>query len=89
MRKKHGISRPIYFSFIRILNYSEITRLIALGTLSQLASYINLNMDHPENNRHIRFWPLMYYMYGASAGLAFLALYSDCFIRQHMLFSPI
>ena len=31
----------------------------------------------------------MYYMYGASAGLAFLALYSDCFIRQHMLFSPI
>ena len=89
MRKKLGISRPLYFSFIRILNYNEVIRLILLGTFSQLASYINLNEDHPEQNHKIRFWPLMYYMYGSSAGLAFLAIYSDCFTRQHMLFAPI
>ena len=81
MRKKLGISRPIYFSFIRILNYSEVLRLILLGTLSQLASYVNLNEDHPEKNHQIKYWPLMYYMYGASGGLAVLAIYSDCFIR--------
>ena len=43
----------------------------------------------PSDNPKIKYWPLMYYIYGSSAGLVTLALLSDCFIKPHMMFLPI
>ena len=37
----------------------------------------------------MKLWPLEYYIYGSAIGVIVLALYSHCFISQHMLFLPI
>ena len=54
--------------------------LIVLATLEQLASYMNIDEDHPELNHKLRNWPLVYYIYGSAIGVFFLAFYSHCFI---------
>ena len=73
-------SRPATFSFRRVMQFKEVQLLIVLATLEQLASYMNIDEDHPELNHKLRNWPLVYYIYGSAIGVFFLAFYSHCFI---------
>ena len=50
---------------------------------------MNLGEDHPENNPRMKYWPLAKYIYGAAAGLIFLAGFSDFVFKPHMMFLPI
>ena len=82
-------NRPKYFSFASVVKFPEFRILILLSTLIQIASYCDLDLDRVEDNPKIKYWPLEYYIFGASAGLVVLAFYSDCIFKQNMLFLPI
>ena len=73
-------SRPATFSFQKVMQFKEVQLLIVLATLEQLASYVNIDEDHPELNPELHLWPLVYYIYGSAIGVFFLAFYSHCFI---------
>ena len=81
------------FSFLIVLQYPEVIRLIIISTLMQLSTYISLDADNvyqdnisPED---LPDWPLFYYFCGASVGLFVTALYSGFLNQKYMFFLPI
>ena len=89
MRESKWAIRPATFSFNNIKNLREVRLLVMIATLVQTAQYLNIDEDHPQDDKKIAHWPMVYYIYGSSLGLIALALYSNAFKSQHMLFLPI
>ncbi len=80
--------RPKTFSYAQTLRYKEMQLLLVLSVLIQSSCYISLDIDKPYKDGDERF-PLEFYTGGAACGLVVLAIWSDCLIKQHMLFLPI
>lgn len=70
-----------------MIRYPEVKTLLALSFLEQTSTFLSLDIDNPWNSKLT--YDLSRYFIGAAVGLVVLALYSDCFIKQHMLFLPI
>lgn len=77
-------SRLTYFSFATALRYPEVKHLLLFSTLFTANQTINTSLPNPLNSDY---YPFESYVYGANAGLILIALFSDCFMKENMIFA--